>query len=346
VSDRYTGWVDCHFTLLSPLSHIGESHGTDAYLDTMDVLGPDGEPVEVFAYHGNALRGVLRDCAARYMLDRLGAKVSLEAFHLLFAGGSLDDRQVVDLARAREMRRLVPMLSVWGGAVGTQILTGRIQVGDLWPLCTEVAHLVPEDLRPLCRVSWRRQITERSMTRRDDAKQATLTEAYLVDTPALPAPQRRAKVRGFLPEPGTEAQPAETEQAAAQNDERDDRPMQMRYTVEALAPGTRLWGRIYCARMTQVELGAFISAWVEWARAPVLGGHSRVGFGRVEAHLMWTPAGGVPEELLAVSGHLSLSPTAERAKAVYDAWLDEYHRYLSEHQQAVVDLLGPGNSRR
>ncbi|AJH77785.1 hypothetical protein BF29_2596 [Heyndrickxia coagulans DSM 1 = ATCC 7050] len=64
-------------------------------------------------------------------------------------------------------------------------------------------------------------------------------------------------------------------------EERKDGPAtQMRYGVEYLAAGTKLWHRwdIIC---DELELGAFVSALHEWQKQPYLGGMSGKGFGLV-----------------------------------------------------------------
>lgn len=98
--------LDGRITLLSSLSHIGESTGPDSWLSQDYIIGPDGQPTECFLYSGNSFRGILRDIAAKYLLDKLGGiAVPLEVFHLLFSGGSLGGAQSVDIDQARMYRR-------------------------------------------------------------------------------------------------------------------------------------------------------------------------------------------------------------------------------------------------
>src|SRR5690606_23450406 len=127
---------------------------------------PDGSPVEVFIYSGNAFRGMLRDKGAAYMLDSLGQgatiQVPLDVFYLLFSGGALGGKSSVDIDQARRIRQAVPLISVLGGGVGNQILPGKIHVGDAYPLCAETQHLIPEGLRDPEALSWRHLTTERS----------------------------------------------------------------------------------------------------------------------------------------------------------------------------------------
>lgn len=331
LSKTLDGRIDGVFTLLAPLSHIGESHGPDSYLDTTEILGPDGRPVEVFCYHGNALRGMLRDMAGVYMLDRLGVQVPLDVFYLLFSGGSIGGEQAVDIDQARRIRQAVPAISVLGGGVGNQILPGKIQVGDAWPLCAEVQHLLPENLRRPGAVSWRQMTTERSFSRKDDAKDENL-RVHLYNAPR-PEIGPGGQI-GLLP-------PAGAEKENDGKGGRKEQPQQMRYTIECLAPGARLWTRIHVQRLTDLEMGALASAFAQWTRAPYLGGQNRIGFGLCAAAFTWTPFGGEPEEFAVIGegGMHRLGPTAERTKAAYDAWLEEYVRYLDERREGLVKLL-------
>ena len=102
--------LDGKITLLSPLSHIGESSGPDSFLSQDLIIGPDGQPVECFVYSGNAFRGQLRDLCASYMTEKLGnLQYNPDVFYLLFSGGSLGGAQSVDIDQARMYRRNIPM---------------------------------------------------------------------------------------------------------------------------------------------------------------------------------------------------------------------------------------------
>ena len=125
------------FKTKSPLSHISESISTNSYLVQDPILQPDGEIEEVFAYNGNAWRGQLRDLSATYLLEKLGMKVDLDAFHLLFSGGKIGGDQSIDIAKAKLMRKVVPHISIFGGGIGTQIMQGKLKVGSSYPRCVE-----------------------------------------------------------------------------------------------------------------------------------------------------------------------------------------------------------------
>lgn len=315
--------------LLAPLSHIGEVLGTDSYLAEHKIVGPDGRPVECFVYSGNAFRGQLRDLGTVYMLRKLGSpQISLEAFQLLFSGGTLSEEHSIDIAQARLYRKLIPLLAVLGGGVGNQILRGKACVGAMYPLCAECQHVLPERLRDPDAPSYRLWTQELSFTRMDDAKNESLRQ-YLLDPdrPALPKPEQQTFVAG---EKKTEG--------------RKEPKQQMRYTVECLAAGSRLYQRIDLLDCSQVELGAFVSCLAEFSRAPYLGGMSRMGFGLCEAQWMYldldTGETGHFVEVGREQRYLP-GPRAAEAQQAYDRFLlDLYDRMLEAKGAEIKALLG------
>lgn len=328
---RISGRLEGTFTLLAPLSHKGQSHGPDSYLDTTEILSQEGERVEVFVYHGNALRGMLRDAGAQYMLEALdGIQVPLEVFYLLFSGGALSaGDHSIDIDAARKMRERVPLLSLLGGAVGSQILPGRISVGDGYPLCAEVQHLLPKTLREARSPSWRILLTERSHMRKDDAKDDRLRQ-FIAE---LPPPERQLEQGELLDKESAKAKP-------------DERPQQMRYTEEVMVAGSRLWQRIDVRNATDLELGALVSAIAQWSKAPYIGGQSRIGFGRVRLSYHWYPADADDpkhkegERFLVIDQEpLVLSPLAAEVKDKYDAHLRSYRDYLRDNKDELAKTL-------
>ncbi len=340
LSKLNSGVLDITVRLLEPLSHIGESHGTDSYLDTQTIIGPEGRPVEVFSYHGNAVRGMLRDHGAKYLLDHLASgdatvQVPLDVFYLLFSGGSLGGEQSADIDQARRIRNAVPLLSVFGGGVGNQILPGKIRCNDLWPVCKETRHLIPERLReaPGVDLSWRVLTVERSFTRRDDGKDDNL-RPYLAQNVQSALPQ--APAQGALLEDNSEGTASEKK-----GREKKDAPQQMRYTIECLAAGATLWGEIYVLDVTDVEMGALTSAIAEWSKVPFIGGQNRIGLGRVDAEIVWRPAGGTEQPFATIRGGapLALGLVAAAAKQAYDEFLRAYARHLEENKSSITRAL-------
>lgn len=332
--------LDGTITLLSPLSHIGESTGPDSWLSQDIIIGPDGQPVECFVYSGNAFRGILRDEAAQYLLNHLGgARLPLDTFYLLFSGGALGGAQTLDIDQARLYRKYIPMLSIFGGGVGNQILAGKIKMGAMYPLVAECQRVLPAHLKNPNAPSWTQWTFEKSFTRMDDAKNDNRRQ-YLADAvdPALPAGAEQQALSGEVDVETGEVKPKKKKEKEA--------PQQMRYTVEMLAAGAILYQRIDLVDMNDLELGAFVSALAEFSKAPYIGGKSGTGHGLCDIEYTYRPSGtdGDPEKFMAIStDSLWLSEPAEKAKQNYDQFLlTLYNQYLEESSSELKQLLSGG----
>ena len=316
--------------LLSPLSHIGESHGPDSYLATEYIIGPDGKPVEVFVYSGNAFRGMLRDHGAKYLLDRLGkVKLPLDVFYMLFSGGSIGGDQEINIEQARLYRKVLPIFSIFGGGVGNQIIEGKMHVGAMYPLTKECQRLLPQDLRDPEAPSWRHWIIEKSFTRMDDAKSEELREYIQLPEQELLAIE--GEVSLF-----EEKKPKK---------EKKENPQQMRYTIELMAAGAKFYQRIDLLELTELELGAFVSAMNEFAKAPYIGGQNRAGMGLIKGEWHYTIPGEKKEKELFIAigddSRLYLSEPAAEAKQRYDAFVfDLYNQYLENKAEELKAIVG------
>lgn len=304
------------YTLLQPLSHIGESESTQSFLNTTTVVN-DGKPEEVFVYTGNALRGMLRDCGARYLLNKLDIRVPLKAFHLLFSGGSIGGAQALDIDQAKVIRKALPFVSLFGGGVGNQILDGKLKQTFVYPVCRETNNIIPSYVEK-SDYSWRHFTNVIEFSRKDDEKNVDLAEQFLI---------------------GQDEQQLLEGETTKKKKEKDGPATQMRYGVEYLAAGTKLWHRwdIIC---DELELGAFVSALHEWQKQPYLGGMSGKGFGLVAAEMDLVKEDG--RETFAQIGQefIKLGATAEHAKAAYDAHLQEmYDTYLIDNKEEFTKLL-------
>lgn len=308
------------FTTLSPLSHIGETISTTTYLVEEPILQPSGEIEPVFVYNGNAWRGQLRDQAASYMLEHLGCTVSLEAFHLMFSGGRIGGDQSVDIEQARMMRRAVPMVGIFGGGVGNQIMPGKLRFSGSYPVCREAMPALPEALhQQAAGLSYRELTMEKSYTRMDDSKNPRLTESSIsaMDAPLLEGKKGKKK-----------------EGEASQ---------QMRMTSELLIPGVTLVHTIDCMEMNAVELGALVSALHRFAQSPYIGGQGNRGHGRVRYQSWITDMNtGEQHDFVRVGDALAqLGEPAEQAKQAYDAHLrDTYDALLKRNEAEIRGLLG------
>lgn len=310
------------FTLKSPLSHIGETISNTSYLVQERVLQDDGNVAEVFCYSGNAWRGQLRDLCAAYMLDKLGGvRLPLDSFHLLFSGGRIGGTQNVDIEQARRMRAAIPMVALFGGGVGNQILQGKLRVGNCYPLCREAAALLPADLREAAgRIGYASCTFEKEHSRRDDAK--------------------IENVRAHLAPP----QQTLLGDGDAEKARRDDGPAdQMRIRMELVSPGVRLHTWMMLEAVSDVELGALVAGLHRFSTMPAIGGKVAVGYGLVDlAYDIIDLATGETQPFVSVSdGRSLLAPPAERAKEAYDQHLRSlYDQMLANKSSQISGLLG------
>lgn len=290
-------------TALTSVSHIGETRGINSMLRREKIAMPDATVEEIPIISGNSLRGLLRDRGMLHMCRALGYGVneatgevkglSLPAFYFLFSGGALtkDAARGLDVDLARRMRELIPLVGVFGGAVGNQIMPGKLKIGKLIPLCSETAHLVPqrfvsehielsvdnpETNADESKTEWRAKpltsvwnlLQSEPYTRKDDEKSESLR--------ALIEPETRLML---------EANAAEKRDKARANPNAIDNEMgqhqQMRYYVETFAAGTQFYWDITLDDVTDVEFDAFAVALMEFSKKPYIGGKSAVGHGKV-----------------------------------------------------------------
>ncbi len=322
--DNKTYHIETVYGLKQPLSHIGESESTETFLNTVRVLS-HGKPVEVFAYSGNAIRGAWRDCGAEYMLDRLGnIRVPKKAFHLLFTGGSISGEQKADIDAAKAMRTALPFVSIFGGGVGNQILSGKIAQTFAYPICAETVGIIPAGIPEIDysaqQISWRKMTDEVSFTRKDDSKD------YLGDK--------------YIAKEGQMRLTGDTDKAKKSNEP----ATQMRYTVECLIPGVQLWHSLNIT-CNEVELGALVASITRWAERPYLGGMSGKGFGLVDAKFELVDSDGKRSPFMLVKdGTQALAEPAKEAKDQYDAQMqDLYNQYLDGNKESLVRLLEAGD---
>lgn len=282
--------IETIYTMRQPLSHIGESESTASFLNTVRIVS-DGCVREVFALTGNAIRGMLRDCAARHLLQCLGAKVGKKEFNILFSGGNISGSMTADIDQAKRYRDLLPLVSVFGAGVGNQILAGKMSMGFAYPVCKETATLVPEfDVIDggARKISWKSLTAVVGFTRMDDSKNIRYAD--------------------FL----------NTEKDGT---EKDSATTQMRYEVEYLVPGSQLYHIINLMADNDVEIGVFVAAINEFSKNPILGGMGGKGFGLCDVDFYLD--GNFFSKI--VEGELWLSSAAQNALSAYEQFLCDNH---------------------
>lgn len=307
------------FQTKAPLSHISESISTTTYLVEDRILQPDGQSVKsVFAYSGNAWRGHLRDLSAVALLMLLGApRLRLPAFQLLFSGGSIGGEQKTDLAEARRLRRQLSNIALFGGGVGNQILSGKINVSSSYPLCREAIPALPEQYHEAAsRVSYSDLTFQKSFSRCDDEKNVRF-EGYLPSADDLLAETPSAK--------GKKA-PAEKKEQATQQ----------RLTAELLAVGVSLYSSIIAIDLNELELGCLLSALEMFSYCPMIGGQRGRGHGLVSLDYTFTDLdAGASEPLVTIPrcGAFQMSVRAQAAQSAYR------HQVMAQ-REALLDGEG------
>ena len=280
-------------TVLSSISHIGETDGNEAPFrrETMSV---NGRNEEIPVISGNSIRGTLRDNGMRLTLDYLDILVPLDEFYMLFSGGALSKTSgAMGIVDARKLRETLPILSLFGTAVGRQMLPGAFRCGKILPIAEETASLIPEAvLDEAHRSGWKMPsiydiMQEESYTRKDDAKDERLSE-YLSTRVG-----------------------------------KNDAPQQMRYSVETMIPGTKLWWHVTLVDATDEEHYAFLASLAAWGKNPELGGMGRVGHGLVSLE---------PDGYL---NGITINPNASIAPPVPN----EYLEVLDKNRDDIIELL-------
>lgn len=313
--------IEGTFRLKSPLSHIGETISNKSYLVQERILQPDGEVEEVFCYSGNAWRGQLRDLCASYMLDALGdVRVPLDTFHLLFSGGRIGGAQNTDIAQARRMRAAIPMIALFGGGVGNQILQGKLRVGNCYPVCAEAKPVLPRHLHDMADGTAYASCTmDKEHSRRDDAKIENVRRHL--------APEDVLLIGGD----------------ATKKKEKDGPADQMRIGMELLTPGVMLHSWITVEDASEVELGALVAGLHRFSEQPAIGGKVAIGYGVVDLSYRIRSADG-DRDLLSISDGMSLlAPEAEAAKDAYDQHLRSlYDAMLADKSAEITQLLEIG----
>lgn len=298
---------------LSAISHLGDSAGGTTSIFRREKVFAQGRVIEVPILSGNAFRGLLRDKGMRFMLRELGdPQLPVPAFHFLTSGGTLtkDAGRGLDIGQARRLRSLIPLVGVFGGACGRQILEGKLQVGKWYPVCRELMDFLPEQYQnsPDAEISIYDLTDVHSFTRTDDAKSEKWQQS-------LPQEQRT-----LLEAPKTKTAKDGTEIA-----EKPGVAQQMRYSQEVLVAGTRFYCWLQLQDVTDLEYEAFASALTEWSKAPFVGGQSRHGCGEVE---------------LRFDNWMSISPLARDTQGVSLPLGTAYAEHLHTERENILSALG------
>ena len=145
-----------NLTALSPIHHGGsEDYGTTKLILTLPtvIINPltgKEEIDNIPAIHGNAIRGYLRRLIMDDYLTQLDYELnSKKVYHFLFTGGILEaldskDKGAINLTLKKEIRELIPSISLLGSALGNQMIQGKLKVGMGDIVCAETKHYITD----------------------------------------------------------------------------------------------------------------------------------------------------------------------------------------------------------
>ena len=133
--------IIAEMTLKSPLHHSEFGRAASNVVGTrkMPVMH-EGAIDHVPVISGNALRGRMRRIVMRDLLDLCGLEIGAPGYDRIYAavanGGTLTGSDAnVEPVKIRQQRAICPPLSLFGAALYTSMLPGRMSVGICWPVC-------------------------------------------------------------------------------------------------------------------------------------------------------------------------------------------------------------------
>ena len=307
MNDTKNYQISGNFSLKSPLSHIGESISTTTFLVEEPIVQPDNSIEKVFVYSGNAWRGQLRDLSAMFMLDKLGIKVPVDAFHLFFSGGKIGGDMKVNPGLMRRLRDRIPMLAIFGGGVGTMMMPGKMCVANSYTICKESQKALPFGMVDSNSPSYADLTVEKSFSRKDDSKDDGLITRCSDD---------------LTDGDGSHA---------------DDVATQMRMTSELLVAGSELFTVIDLFGVTEAELGVLVSAFREFGKKPYIGGQNNRGHGRTALGLKLTDMDtGETVDLFKVDEDVKISKRGQKAIDALEATLEATKEALELGEDAEL----------
>lgn len=220
------------------------------------VLTPTGEVAVVPIISGNAWRGILRRTGETLLAEVLDYEGQLTpaAAHLLRNGGFLrKSTREMTPEQERELKTLVPLIGLFGGAANARVMSGKLVVSKVVPVTADTLHLLP---------------------------------TAPADGP-IPA-----SVHTILGQEST-SHSNDLSAAATVDGETGEGYSPIRLDTETLIAGTRLSGQVRLTHATGVEYALLVDILNAFAIGGHLGGRTAAGHGRIRATLAQTITAGV-----------------------------------------------------
>lgn len=212
------------------------------------VLTPAGQVAVVPIISGNAWRGILRRTGETLLAEVLDYEGQLTpaAAHLLRNGGFLrKSTREMTPEQERELKTLVPLIGLFGGAANARVMSGKLVVSKVVPVTGDTLHLLP--ISP-------------------------------PDGVAIPA-----SVHTILGQESTSHGNDLSAAGATVDGETGEGFSPIRLDTETLIAGTRLSGQIRLTHASPVEYALLADILEYFAARGHLGGRTGAGHGRITA---------------------------------------------------------------
>jgi hypothetical protein len=365
INKRHKVTFHCLITLLSPLSHIGESTGNVSNLKTLKLLDLEGNPRQCFVYSGNALRnGLLRRKGVASALSKLGLTVNPDTHHTMFAGGRIDGSTDSDMELDRKIRQLLPFLSVLGTAkpVGVfghkkaQMVQGRINIGSAYLICYESLRYIYQNCKgflehleaiedvlsseynnPFASPS-SEQMHHRMLVLKDNIDFLKQEYKSWVQYIAIDQTTRRDSLQDSTLQPFLK--PEQPTLEGLLEEKKEKKSDQMITSDRLIMGGAKLYSR-WDFNGTDIEEGFIYDALMEFATAPYLGGKGNRGNGLVQMEF-WYNTESEQGHLLSLGQSQVVTPRVQNKLKSYNTYLEQYREFLANTKDSseLKFLLG------
>lgn len=296
-SQRSSVTIALQITVLTALTHGMGTAGNEQILRVSEVLLPDEfgqlERHAVPEVSGAAMRATLREHAVGDYFELLGLEegsISLDRLRLLLKGGKNDAGGVsVPLDEARRMRRLAPLLSLFGSMDGGFPVAGKLTVEPARVWCAELvnAGILPREMTPIQRDGESAEVpgirffpgtepppVHLAITRLQNFRHDLRTSgpARYLEADAKKGIEDRAAARALIAKPSKEERHAANES--------------MPYAFQAITPGTPLLSILRLRDADAVDIAVLKRAIVRWIQhGAFLGGGSAAGRGACKVEI-------------------------------------------------------------
>lgn len=184
------------YEALTPISHGDEMNLSTIQPFRRQRIFWDGEYHDIPIVSGNSMRGgYLRRRGMKKFCDLLDLRknsLKPKQYYLLFNGGSLSKSgEDISIGQKKEFRALLPIVSIFGGAIDNMLLEGRMNIGIIYPIGKETQGIT-------------RIPSERSVFEFLDTIFYTRKDDYMPDDPADKTDTVQMKYETEILVPGTQ----------------------------------------------------------------------------------------------------------------------------------------------